>query len=90
MVIGRESKGHKGVEADPDNSLHGQLARVFKRKQRRAIAFRSLEFLCCLCDTIGMVCDIRLDGKDAFAETAAIFGRSLTDVINVPALSVTG
>lgn len=55
MVIGRESKGHKGVEADPDNSLRGQPARVFKRKQRRAIAFRSLEFLCCLCDTIGMV-----------------------------------
>lgn len=52
--------------------------------------FRSLEFLCCLCDTIGMVCDMRLAGKDAFAETAAIFGRSLTDVINVPALSVTG
>ena len=46
---------------------------MFKRKQRQAIAFRSFESLCCICDAIGTVFNMRLSGKDAFAGTYAIF-----------------
>lgn len=78
------------LEVDPDNSLCERLARVFKRKQRQAIAFRSFEFLCFVCDAISAVYNMRLAGKDVFAETAAIFDRSLTDIIDVPVPSATG
>lgn len=78
------------LEVDPDNSLCERLARVFKRKQRQAIAFRSFEFLRYVCEAIGAVYNMRLAGKDVFAETAAIFDRSLTDAIDVPALSAAG
>ena len=80
--------GH--LEVDPDNSLCERPSRVFKRKQRRAIAFRSFEFLCFACDAIGVVYNMRLAGKDVFAETASIFDRSLTDIVDVPALSAAG
>ena len=80
--------GH--LEVDPDNSLCGRQARVFKRKQHQGIAFRSFEFLCFVCDAISVVYNMRLAGKDVFAETAAIFDRSLTDIIDVPASSATG
>jgi len=75
---------------DPDNSLCERLARVFKRKQRQAIAFRSFEFLCFVCEAISAVCNMRLADKDVFAEVAAIFDRSLADVIDVPALTAAG
>ena len=42
------------------------------------------------CYSISVVYNMRLAGKDVFAETAAIFDRSLTDVIDVSTLSVTG
>lgn len=77
-------------EVDPDNSLCERLARVFKRKQRQAIAFRSFEFLCFVCYAISVVYNMRLAGKDVFAEVAAVFDRSLADIIDVPALSVAG
>jgi len=78
------------LEVDPDNSLCERLARVFKRKQRQAIAFRSFEFLCFVCEAISAVCNMRLADKDVFAEVAAIFDRSLADVIDVPALTAAG
>lgn len=78
------------LEVDPDNSLCERLARVFKRKQRQAIAFRSFEFLCFVCEAISAVRNMRLADKDVFAEVAAIFDRSLADVIDVPALTAAG
>ena len=78
------------LEVDPDNSLCERLARVFKRKQRQAIAFRSFDFLCFVCEAIGVMYNMRLAGKDVFAETSAIFNRSLIDIVDIPALSTTG
>ena len=43
-----------------------------------------------MCEAISVVYNMRLAGKDVFAETAAIFDRSLTDIIDVPAQSVIG
>ena len=76
------------LEVDPDNSLCERLARVFKRKQHQAMAFRSFEFLCYVCDAISVMYNMRLDGKDVFAETCAIFDRPMpaaTDILALPA-----
>jgi len=58
-----------------ENSLCERLARVFKRKQRQAIAFRSFEYLGYACDAIACVSNMRLEGRDVFAEASAIFDR---------------
>jgi len=60
---------------EPDNSLCERKARLFKRRQHAAIAFRSLEGLGYVCDGIAAVDNMRAAGKDVFAETSAIFGR---------------
>ena len=65
------------MRVDPDNSLCERLARVFKRKQRQAIAFRSFEFLGYTCDSIAAVNNMRLADKDVFVESAAIFDRPM-------------
>jgi hypothetical protein len=60
---------------EPDNSLCERKARLFKRRQHAAIAFRSLEGLGYVCYGIAAVDNMRAAGKDVFAETSAIFGR---------------
>jgi len=75
---------------DPDNSLCERLARVFKRKQHQAMAFRSFEFLCYVCDAISVMYNMRLAGKDVFAETCAIFDRPTPAVIDASALPAAG
>jgi hypothetical protein len=59
----------------PDNSLCERLARVFKRKQRQAIAFRSFESLGYICEAIATINNMRCANKNVFSETSAIFGR---------------
>ena len=78
------------LEVDPDNSLCERLARVFKRKQHQAMAFRSFEFLCYVCDAISVMYNMRLAGKDVFAETCAIFDRPTPAVIDASALPASG
>ena len=65
------------MRVEPDNSLCERLARVFKRKQRQAIVFRSFEYLGYVCDSIAAVNNMRLGGKDVFAESTAIFDRPM-------------
>ena len=65
------------MRVDPGNSPCERPARVFERKQRRAIAFRSFEYLGYVCDSIAAVNSMRLAGKDVFAESASIFGRPM-------------
>lgn len=77
-------------EVPPDNSLCEQLARVFKRKQRQAIAFRGLESLGCVCESIAAVNNMRVASKDVFAETSAIFGRPMPVVTEPPGELVAG
>ena len=63
------------TRVEPDNSLCERKARVFKRRQHAAMAFRSFESLGNVCDGIAAVDNMRVAGKDVFAETSAIFGR---------------
>ena len=67
----------RDMRVDPDNSLCERLARVFKRKQRQAIVFRSFEYLGYVCDSIAAVNNMRLGGKDVFAESSSIFDRPM-------------
>lgn len=60
---------------EPDNSLCERKARVFKRRQHAAMAFRSLENLGYVCDGIAAIDNLRVAGRDVFAESAAIFDR---------------
>ena len=65
----------RDLRVEPDNSLCERKARVFKRRQHASIAFRSLENLGYVCDGIATVDNMRVAGKDVFAESRAIFGR---------------
>lgn len=67
----------RDMRVSPDNSLCERLARVFKRKQRQAIVFRSFESLGHVCDSIAAVSNMRLGGRDVFAESTAIFDRPM-------------
>lgn len=60
---------------DPDNSLCERKARVFKRRQHAAIAFRSHESLGQVCEGIAAVDNMRVAGKDVFAESESVFNR---------------
>jgi hypothetical protein len=58
-----------------DNSLCERLARVFKRKMRQAIVFRSFESLGYVCEAIGTINNMRVADKDVFSEVSTVFGR---------------
>lgn len=63
------------LRVGPDNSLCERKARVFKRRQHASMAFRSFDNLGYVCDGIATVDNVRVAGKDVFAEASAIFGR---------------
>ena len=65
----------RDARVDPDNSLCERKARVFKRRQHAATAFRSFENLGYVCEGIATVDNMRSAGKDVFAESTAIFNR---------------
>lgn len=49
---------------------------MFKQRQCAAMALRSFESLGFVCDDIAAVDNMRVAGKDVFAESGAIFNRS--------------
>jgi len=58
----------------PSNNLSERLLRVFKRKQKQAMTFRSFDNLSYLCDCMGIIESLRQQGKNLYESTAAIFG----------------
>ena len=64
----------KAVPAN--NSLCERNARVYKRKQKQAMVFRSEESFLALCDALSIVYSMRAEGKDIYGETTKIFNRS--------------
>lgn len=63
------------MRVESDNSLCERKARLFKRRQHASIAFRSFDNLGRVCDGIAAVDNMRVAGKDVFAETCAVFDR---------------
>ena len=64
---------HPGVPSD--NSRCERLARVFKRRQHGAIAFRSMEGLEIAVDAISVIENLRNEGTDVFDAVTEIFER---------------
>ncbi len=58
-----------------NNSLAERLARVFKRKQKQATVLRSNKSFECLCNSLGPLYILRVDGDNMFAYVQKIFDR---------------
>jgi hypothetical protein len=56
-----------------DNNLSERLLRIFKRKQKQAISFRSFESLGYLCDSLGVIASLLTKGEGLLLGTAAVF-----------------
>lgn len=56
------------------NNLCERLLRIFKRKQKQVMTFRSLESVEYLCVSLGVINQLRMDNQNLFHSTAAIFG----------------
>ena len=56
------------------NNLAERLLRIYKRKQRQVMAFRSFGNLDSLCRSIGTIASLSAQGKNLFESVAAIFG----------------
>lgn len=63
----------KNVPAN--NSLCERLARVFKRKQKQLMAFRSFENLMWLCDSLSIVYSLRQEGENVYEAVSDIYRR---------------
>ena len=63
-------------EVPSNNSLCERNARVYKRKQKQAMVFRSEQSFMALCDALSIVCSMRSEGKGVYKETTEIFNRS--------------
>lgn len=61
----------KNVPAN--NSLCERLARVFKRKQKQLMAFRSFENLMWLCDSLSIVYSLRQEGENVYEAVSDIY-----------------
>ena len=57
------------------NNLAERLLRVFKRILKQAMTFRSFDRLGYLCDSLGMIESFRLQSKNLFSNSSAIFDR---------------
>ena len=55
------------------NNLCERLLRIFKRKQKQVMAFRSLDSVEYLCISMGIINQLRLENQNLFNSTAAIF-----------------
>jgi len=55
------------------NNLAERLLRVFKRKQKQVMSFRSFESIEHLCDCMGMIESLRTQGQNLYASVASIF-----------------
>lgn len=55
------------------NNLSERLLRIFKRKQKQAMTFRSFESLSYLCDSIGLIESFRAEGQNLYKIISAVF-----------------
>ena len=66
----------------PTNNLSERLLRIFKRKQHQVISFRSFEGLGFVCDALGVIADIRNQGKNLYDSLADIFFPKLLPLLS--------
>jgi hypothetical protein len=59
-----------------DNNLAERLLRIFKRKQKQAISFRSFESLGYLCDSLGTIASPLTQEGGLLSGTAAVFDQA--------------
>jgi hypothetical protein len=59
-----------------DNNRAERLARIFKRKQKQAISFRSFEGLGYLCDSLGGIASLLAQGNGLLSGAAAAFDQA--------------
>ena len=57
----------------PTNNLSERLLRILKRKQHQVMSFRSFEGLGFVCDALGVIADIRNQGKNLYNSLVEIF-----------------
>ena len=60
---------------DWTNNLAERHARVFKRKQHQATVFRSFEGFAMVCNTLGVLATMRMQGKNLYDGSVEIFNR---------------
>jgi len=65
------------IRVDWTNNLAERHARVFKRKQHQAMVFRSFEGFAVVCNTLGVLATMRIQGKNLYAGAAEIFNRPI-------------
>jgi hypothetical protein len=58
-----------------NNNLSERLLRIFKRKQRQALSFRSFENLSYLCDSLGVIASLRIQEQSLLPQVAAVFNQ---------------
>jgi hypothetical protein len=59
-----------------DNNRSERLLRIFKRKQKQAISFRSFEGLGYLCDSLGVIASLPVQGNGLLSGAAAVFDQA--------------
>ena len=57
------------------NSVSERLLRIFKRKQRQVMTFRSWDGLDYLCRSLGTIASLRAQEKNLYASVAMLFDR---------------
>lgn len=63
-------------EVKPDNNLSERLLRVFKRKQKQVMTFRSYDSLGYFCNGIGMISLLCAKGKNLYKSITSIFDQT--------------
>ena len=58
----------------PDNNLSERLLRIYKRKQKQAMTFRSFENLDYLCQSMGVLATLSSQNQNLYKNIAAIYG----------------
>ena len=57
------------------NNLCERLLRVFKRKLRQVMTFRGFDNISYLCDSLGVIAQLRMQGKNLFKSVSSIYDR---------------
>ena len=57
----------------PDNNLSERLLRIYKRKQKQAMTFRSFENLVCLCQSMGVLATLSSQNQNLYKSVTAIY-----------------
>lgn len=63
------------MNAPTNNNLSERLLRVFKRKQKQAMAFRSFNSLTYICTSLSMIASLRAEGKNLYKSITKIFSK---------------